>query len=180
MKRAIFLIGTVFILLSTGCSMEPVRTTPAPVKEPGRVDGAGGTTDTLPKERVEDSGVVIRAYEPSESVAVLPTHSRAVQALIDQSATQGAAGNYPAAVGSLERALRIEPRNAHLWNKLAHLRLNQGQNGLAEELASKSNTLAGADLELKRDNWTLIAAARRAVGDISGARVAERKARMLY
>ena len=47
-------------------------------------------------------------------------------------------------------------------------------------LADPRPALAGGDLALKRDNWRLIAKARRAAGDVAGARVAERKARTLY
>ena len=174
--RQFFLVASVLTLLLAGCASEPPRIA-APVSEPA---GALSQPSALPEERVEDSGVVIRAYEPPEMVAVVPTHGQAVRSLVGQAEKQEAAGNLPAAISSIERALRIEPRNAHLWNKLAHLRFTQGQNGLAEELASKSNSLAGADVKIKRDNWNLIARARRALGDATGAGVAERKARLLY
>ncbi|MGD2084201.1 MAG: hypothetical protein PVF91_14665, partial [Chromatiales bacterium] len=75
--------------------------------------------------------------------------------------------------------LRIEPRNAHLWNRLAHLRMAQDRLGEAADLAAKSNAMAGPDEALKRDNWELIAAARRAAGDTAGARAAEHRARGL-
>ncbi|OOZ37751.1 hypothetical protein BOW51_01070 [Solemya velesiana gill symbiont] len=128
----------------------------------------------------EETGIQIRAYEPPEPPPLKPVHSRAVQSLMDQAAKQERQGALAAAVVTIERGLRIEPRNAHLWNRLAHLRYAQGQRGLAADLAAKSNTLAGRDIQLKRDNWLLIADARRSVGDIAGARTAERKARMLH
>lgn len=122
----------------------------------------------------------MRAYEPAAQARATPTHGRAVVALLENAEKQEAVDNLPGAVGTVERALRIEPRNAHLWNRLANLRLQQGRYGMASDLAAKSNNLAGGDLALKRDNWRLIAKARRAAGDIAGARVAERKARTLY
>jgi len=118
-------------------------------------------------------------YEPAQPVIATPVYSRAVVALLAQSEREERQGALGAAVSTVERALRLESRNAHLWNRLAHLRYNQGRRGLAADLAAKSNALAGRDLALKRDNWLLIAAARRSIGDGHGARVAERKARML-
>ena len=66
-----------------------------------------------------------------------------------------------AAAASLERALRIEPRNAVLWNRLAHVRYEQKQYALASSLAAKSNTLAGRDAALRADNDRLIKQAKR-------------------
>jgi len=48
-----------------------------------------------------------------------------------------------------------------VWNRLAHVRAEQGQAGLAGELAAKSNAFAGGDESLKRDNDRLIARSRK-------------------
>lgn len=90
---------------------------------------------------------------------------------------QAQAKDYSAAAATLERALRIEPRNAYLWNRLARVRLEQGQYHLASNLADRSNALAGTAAQLKQDNWGIIATARRQTGDGAGAAEAERKAR---
>jgi len=68
------------------------------------------------------------------------------------------------AAASLERALRIEPRNPRLWNELAQVRLRQGQYAQAESLAARSNSWAGNDSALRADNARIIAEAR----EISG------------
>jgi hypothetical protein len=115
-----------------------------------------------------------RVWTPSSPQARRQTAP--VVALLDNARTQHAAGDTQAAVVSVERALRIEPRNALLWNRLARLRLQQKRPGLAAQLAAKSNALAGNDPRLKRDNWSVIAAARRMQGDSAGARAAQRKA----
>ena len=82
--------------------------------------------------------------------------------LLRRAADQRAAGQLVAAAGSLERALRIEPRNPVLWNQLAHVRLEQKQYHLASGLAAKSNALAvSEDLALRQDNQAIIAKARR-------------------
>jgi len=57
--------------------------------------------------------------------------------------------------------------------------MEQGRGTAAADLAAKSLALAGADRDLKADNWKLTARARRSVGDVNGASTAERKARML-
>jgi Tfp pilus assembly protein PilF len=83
-----------------------------------------------------------------------------------------AAGKLPNAAASLERALRIEPRNPRLWQELARLRLKQGQYAQAESVAARSNSWAGSDSALRAENWRLIAEAREARGDAEGARAA--------
>jgi cytochrome c-type biogenesis protein CcmH/NrfG len=88
-----------------------------------------------------------------------------------------ASGSLDEAAATLERAIRIQPRNAQLWHKLAEVRLKQYQPGLAEDLAKKSNVLAKDDSELARQNWAIIADARRKKGDQQGAADADAKAR---
>ncbi len=77
---------------------------------------------------------------------------------------------------ALERALRIEPRNAGIWHDLAQIRLHQGQYQQAESLASKSNNLAGGNRALQSRNWKVIASARKAAGNGAGAEEAEARA----
>ena len=67
--------------------------------------------------------------------------NKAVIALLDRAQIDNEAGQREAAGASLERALRIEPRNPWLWLELAQLRLAQGQYAQAITLARKSNQL---------------------------------------
>ena len=83
-----------------------------------------------------------------------------------------AAGRLPNAAASLERALRIEPRNPRLWQELARVRLQQGDFVQAESVATRSNSWAGSDNALRAENWRLIAQAREARGDSEGAKAA--------
>lgn len=166
-------------LLLAGCAGTTQRA--APVAEASSVQRPmqpPSSTVTQPADG--GGGIQIRAYEPSVRKAVAPVHSSAVTSLLKSAQLLESAGDLTAAVGTIERALRIEPRNAHLWNRLAHLRFSQGRISPAADLAMKSMALAGGDIALKRDNWQLIARARRRAGDVAGARVAERKARMLH
>ncbi|MGZ8192947.1 MAG: tetratricopeptide repeat protein, partial [Methylobacter sp.] len=86
------------------------------------------------------------------------------------------AGNLESAVSSIERAIRIEPRNATLYYKLAVLRLKQSKPRLAEDLAKKSALLAAGDTTLKKHSWLLIAKTREIQKDFKGANEARAKA----
>lgn len=86
-------------------------------------------------------------------------------------------GGYADAAASLERAIRIQPKNPELWHVLAEVRLKQQQPGLAEDLAKKSNLLAKNNAELIRSNWKIIAESLRLKGDAAGAAEAMAKAR---
>ena len=80
---------------------------------------------------------------------------------------------------ALERALRVEPRNAGIWHDLAQIRLHQGQYQQAESLAGKSNNLASGNRTLQSRNWKVIASARKASGNAAGAEEAEAQAAQL-
>lgn len=96
----------------------------------------------------------------------------AIAGLMDSARADVAAGRLANAAASLERALRIEPRNPRLWQELARVRLKQGQYAQAESVAARSNSWAGDDKALRAENWRLIAQAREARGDAEGARQA--------
>jgi len=89
-----------------------------------------------------------------------PQPGRAVQALMKRAEAQRRDGQLVAAASSLERAIRIEPKNAVLWNHLAHVRFDQKQYELAASLAAKSKAFTGQDQELRDDNDYLINSVR--------------------
>ena len=165
-------------LLLAGCYTAPQR----PAAEIGQRPPPPDNTERESAVAVapaRERDIQISAYEPAPVLPLVPLHSKAVGSLLKAAREQERNNDLNGAVGTIERALRIEPRNGHLWYRLANLRYTQGRYGLASDLASKSLALAGADVVLKRDSWQLIAKAKRASGDITGAKVAERKARML-
>ena len=98
------------------------------------------------------------------------TENLAIAALMDGARADAAAGRLTNAAASLERALRIEPRNPRLWQELARVRLKQGDYAQAESTAARSNSWAGSDNALRAENWRLIAHAREARGDAEGAK----------
>ena len=101
-----------------------------------------------------------------------PIGSPAVVSLVTSARADAEAGRLVQAAASLERALRIEPRNPHLWQELARVRLKQGDYAQVESVAARSNSWAGSDSRLRAENWRLIAQAREARGDAAGARAA--------
>jgi tetratricopeptide (TPR) repeat protein len=103
-----------------------------------------------------DDAVIPRAEAPQA-----PPPNTAVLALLDSASQQSRSGKLDGAAASLERALRIDPRNADVWHRLASVRLQQGQFGLASSLAAKSINLAGNDIDLIERNEAIIDQANR-------------------
>jgi len=144
-------------LLLAGCASAPGPESPA---EPGPPPAA-------PIEQAPEA----QPQPPRESVAIA--------GLMESARSDAAAGRLPNAAASIERALRIEPRNPRLWQELARVRLQQGEFAQAESLAQRSNTWSGTDNRLRADNWRLIAESRRARGDADGAQKAQALAEQL-
>ena len=120
---------------------------------------------------------VVQPPGPFPEPAPLPepaarTENLAIAGLMDGARSDAAAGRLTNAAASLERALRIEPRNPRLWQELARVRLKQGDYAQAESTAARSNSWAGGDNQLRAENWRLIAQARDARGDAEGAKAA--------
>jgi len=112
-------------------------------------------------------------FEPLETFAPL---SPAVSALASSANQNSHSGNIESATTTIERAIRIEPRNATLYYKLALLRLKQSKPHLAEDLAKKAALLASNDTQLKKHSWLLVARAREMQGDLKGGKEARAKA----
>jgi len=134
----------VLVLLFGGCGGLPIQ-------EPSdtRQAGEGAIFEAMPKSAMTDNHAVI--------------------ALLDRAQTDNMSGQPEAAGASLERALRIEPRNPWLWLELAQVRLDQGQYAQAITLARKSNSFAGRLPRVQAGNWQVIGQARAAQGDPVGA-----------
>ncbi len=104
------------------------------------------------------------------------SNNNAVVALVNSARSDMTSNKFDAAGATLERALRIEPRNPALWQELARIRLQQEQYQQVESLASKSNGLANDNKSLRAENWRLIGQARLKRGDHQGAQTAFDKA----
>ena len=103
------------------------------------------------------------AEEPVQE-ARKPSENIAVAGLMDHARADMAANRLGSAAATIERALRIEPRNPRLWHELARVRLRQGEYAQAESTAARSNSWAGADAELRAANQRIIDDARAARG----------------
>ena len=174
----------------------PIKTVPRPVKpQPPVVKpveqmpqrGSVATTapvdisaPSMPTELPTEPQVIgsyPEFYPPAET-QVYPAAEQApvIVSLLDQSDLYASQGEPASAAASLERGLRIEPRNALLWSRLASIRLQQQRYSQVESLAKKSNRFAQGDYALVGKNWGIIAQARELRGDKPGAQAARRKA----
>ena len=159
------------VVLFAGCSSVSRQSRPAAVEDRGPV----------PESTQRGSETQIAAYTPPAAPRIARAEpNRAVGVLVRRADDQRRGGDFDGATVSLERALRIAPDDALLWQRLAEVRADQRRPELVVQLAAKSNALADpTDRSLRQRNWTLIAQARRALGDDAGARDAEGRAASL-
>jgi predicted Zn-dependent protease len=102
-----------------------------------------------------------------------------VVALLDDADKYATTGKKQEAVASIERALRIEPKNPLLWHKLGQVRLQEGNWDQAIAMAKKSSVLAPGNRLLQSENWMIIARASEGKGDMAGALQALDRAKQL-
>lgn len=158
----------VMLLVLAGCA--GVKTQPATDVSAPDTATLGDTTQPAIPDQAGDSIIPEPVPKPIQST------NNAVVALLDRAKLDLGAGQREAAGASLERALRIEPRNPWLWYDLAQLRLAQGQYAQAVSLSHKSISFAGRDKSLQALNWRLVGNARIAQGNPSGAEQAIKRA----
>ena len=91
--------------------------------------------------------------------------SPAIVALLDDVDQYEHSGKPNEAAATLERALRIEPKNPLLWQRLGALHLRQGDWQQAIAMAKKSNFLAADNKKLQLINWKIIEQASVEQGD---------------
>lgn len=152
-RYGLFLVSA---LLLVGCASAPTQPPATPT-----------VSDAVPQEPIPpQAGEGVVAVPEPEPVK---SGNPAVVALLDRARMDSVGGNRGGAGASLERGLRIEPRNAWLWHELAQLRLDEGKYAQAISLARKSISFAGGDRRLQAANWRVIGDARVAQGDSAGA-----------
>lgn len=177
---------SVLALLQIGCATQNIYQEPAPVqrhqsKLHRQESSTSVETYKYPEsENTRDKPKMQEIAPQAQTMAPPNVSSRqlspAVLALVSEADQNSQAGEYESAAVKIERALRIDSRNATLTYKLAAIRLKQEQPRLAEDLAKKAALLAGADRELKKRIWLLIAESKRLQKDPEGALQAEQKA----
>lgn len=163
-KRSHVLCVAVLLQLLAGCSGVPSQPSASPAQ-------SAAIPDVLLPSSGEGGGV---GAEQVPKPVISGNH--AVLALLDRARIDIGVGQRESAGASLERALRIEPRNAWLWQELAQLRLSQGQYAQAISLAKKSISFAGRERRLLVLDWRVIGNARVAEGKPAEAEAAFNRA----
>jgi tetratricopeptide (TPR) repeat protein len=179
------------VLLLIGCQgrggvREPVWPYPTPPSAPQGDDRDQGSPPPV-------SGAPVEA-PPSGSPQAIPSElppaqrwprsaaevsGAAVRSLLQQAEDSRRAGQFEAAAASLERAVRIEPRNAFVWSQLAANYIDIGNYDQAEAIAQRANSLASGNPYVEIANWNVIAAARSGRGDAQGSLQARARAEEL-
>jgi tetratricopeptide (TPR) repeat protein len=90
--------------------------------------------------------------------------SAASNALVKQGRAQSLKGEYPAAIATLERALRIEPDNPLVWLELGQVHLSAKNAPQAESMARKAIALATGNPAVQASGWRLVGDAYRSRG----------------
>ncbi|MGE0622976.1 MAG: tetratricopeptide repeat protein [Pseudomonadales bacterium] len=144
-----------------GCATTPVTTSGTPpAGEPTVGEGAAAEPSAAPSDA---PGTAPPAVPPR------PSTDTATLALLQQSDRAVESGSIDEALSYVERAVRIEPRRADLWTRLASLELSAGNPTTAIQYAQKALTLATDRPDWQRDAWLVIAGAREALGDTAEA-----------
>ena len=158
MNSALFrsreLLIVILVVLLGACASPGVK---APVQNAELSSG-------VPTQDNSDRVLEGRPLQPTESVqaeAISPRRSPppVVGNLLRQSEQASSQQQWSKAETYLQRALRISPKNALLWNRMASTKLQQGKKSQAIQFASKSNAITN-DVILKKKNAEIIDAAR--------------------
>ena len=171
MSRQIRLIALISIaMLLAACGSLGSQGTSAPVEEAGQTDN--------PEQRISVAPVpATRISPPKTASSTSPQAGAALSKLRLAALSQYRSGKHTSAAATIERALRIAPRDAMLWQQLARVRLQQKKWRLAINMAAKSNALAGDRSAVQRNNWLIMAEAYRALGQTDKAEAAMQRAR---
>ena len=150
------------LLLLSGCvppefgTPEPVSRTPVPAK--ATPAPAGAVISPVPDLPSAPAGGV---EPPAPPARTAPPAGAAARTLLTQSRAHQATGDYAQAAASIERALRIEPRQPLLWLELGTIRLKEGDFAQAESLGRKALSLSAGDATLTAKSEQLIATAKK-------------------
>ncbi len=103
---------------------------------------------------------VERTPETTGEIGEAPSGAASAGAmLVAEGRAELAAGDTGKAAASIERALRIEPRNSRWWTELGNVRLAEGDLEQALALGRKALRLAGGDSAARAAAEALIARA---------------------
>ena len=133
-----------------------------------------------PPAPIEDRTVQEKVREPAQQqrggVQVFPLQNSAVKELLKQSEQAESVGDFESAAVSIERALRIQPRDPELLQRMAEIQLQKKDYQQALNFASRSYDSGPRVGELCNRNWRTMSVAQSALGDNRSARMAETRA----
>jgi Tfp pilus assembly protein PilF len=109
-------------------------------------------------------------------VQFYPLQNPAVNALLSEAAKSESQGDYDAAASSLERAMRIQPKDPEVLQAMAEIQLHRQDYQQALSFATRSYDDGARVGEICSRNWRTISVARGHMGDKSGAVEAEQRA----
>lgn len=139
-------------LLTAGCASQY----PAPAPTPSEPPAEDASTPAPGAEAEAPPPPAPRARSDTEAPTV---------ALLRQSSRAADSGDLAGAIAYVERAIRLNSRDAALWLELASLQLRAGRPATAEQLAHKAIALAGSRDDQERQGWLLVADAKEAQGE---------------
>lgn len=161
-------MGLMSLFVISGCAtvVGPVEDTPvensqrlpqsdADPQLPGepvyRPDGEPESID-LPQEDLSQNPAAQRPHLVSSAAK-----------LLDKAQQQRQADNYDGALATLDRAVRLAPRNGELYLEMAKVRLLQQKYSLAQQLAEKSLSLSRGFIAIQEEAKVLIDQAKKAL-----------------
>jgi predicted Zn-dependent protease len=151
----------VSLSLAACANIQPYSASPPVITAPQ------GSAVVVPEEPVLETQPM-EPVAPSEPSIPLPAPSRsyslnaASRALVNQADVQRKSGNFAQAAATLERALRIEPKNPLLWLEYGELRMDESNFAQAENMGRKALSNANGDSRAQASAWRLIASSYRA------------------
>ena len=160
-NRCLIILSWLFFLYGCAVTYHPPRPIPSEISLPQPLPPEISLPQSVPPVPEQK-----QIPEPS---------SRAVSDLLDRADHLEQSGELETAAASLERAVRISPKDPIPWQRLAQIRLLQKDTVQAEVLATKSNSLAGRTKHIIFRNWQIIKDARYLAGDVKGALHAQDK-----
>jgi len=175
MRRIASILAVVSLLAAAGCSTEIGKhevSSAGSSQTPVETRPEANLPSIVPEVVQPMPGVTPRAVVPLANLPKSIEESGAVPAavsLAQQARRYSAAGHYDQAEAALGRALRLEPRNAFVWQALAAAHFAARKFEDAENEAQKSNSLGRGNPYIEMPNWRTIAGAREARGDTAGA-----------
>jgi tetratricopeptide (TPR) repeat protein len=142
------LVASTLVLLAA-CSLSGRARNPASAPDAAQTPAEGSAEVPVPTPR-----------EPTRQYRL----GGAASALVTQAHARAAAGDYPAATATLERALRIEPENPLAWIELGRVHLAAGNAAQADNMGHKALALASGDPSAQAAAWRLISDSLRVRG----------------